>query len=65
MQIVKVDERSQDFEFLLDIVENDPEPRVRHKLLLMLAQNPPFEKGRGSPLDTAKVVDCLWKLIKY
>ena len=64
VKVVRADARTSDWEFLLDIIENDPEARVRHQLLLMLAQNPPFEKGRGSPLDTVAVVHRLWKLMK-
>ena len=65
VELVKADGRSEDLNFLLDIIENDPEPRVRHQLLLMLAQHPPFERGRGHPLDTTSVMERLWKLMKY
>ena len=65
VELVKADGRSEDLNFLLDIIENDPEPRVRHQLLLMLAQHPPFERGRGHPLDTTSVMEKLWKLMKY
>jgi len=65
VEVVKADSRMTDWEFLLDIVENDPEPRVRHELLTLLASNPPFERGRGSRLDTIPVMERLWKLMKY
>ena len=65
VQLVKADGRPEDLNFLLDIIENDPEPRVRHQLLIMLAQHPPFERGRGNPLDTIPVMERLWKLMKY
>ena len=65
VQVVRADSRFDDWKFLLDIIENDPEPRVRHQLLLMLAEHPPFEKGRGSHLDTIPVMERLWKLMKY
>lgn len=64
VELVKADSRMSDWEFLLDIIENDPEPRVRHELLLLLAQHPPFERGRGSRLDTISVMERLWKLMK-
>jgi transcription initiation factor TFIID subunit 2 len=64
VQVVRADSRFDDWKFLLDIIENDPEPRVRHQLLLMLAEHPPFEKGRGSHLDTIPVMERLWKLMK-
>nr|CAG4635921.1 EOG090X00M6 [Eubosmina coregoni] len=63
VQLVKADGRPEDLNFLLDIIENDPEPRVRHQLLIMLAQHPPFERGRGNPLDTIPVMERLWKLM--
>ena len=64
VELVKADGRPEDLNFLLDIIENDPEPRIRHQLLLMLAQHPPFERGRGHPLDTKSVMERLWKLMK-
>lgn len=65
VELVKADSRMADWEFLLDIIESDPEPRIRHELLILLASNPPFERGRGSRLDTIPVMDRLWKLMKY
>nr|CAG4646022.1 EOG090X00M6 [Macrothrix elegans] len=63
VEVVRDDSRTEDLEFVLDLIENDPEPRVRHELLLMLAKTPPFERGRGSRLDTIPVCDRLWKLM--
>nr|CAG4640612.1 EOG090X00M6 [Eulimnadia texana] len=63
VEIVRADGRKEDFDFLLDIIENDPEISVRHELLLMLARKPPFERGRGSPLDIVPVMEKLWKLM--
>ena len=65
VEITKADCRPEDLEFLLDLIENDPEPRVRHELLLMMAKTPPFERGRGNRLDTVAVMDRCWKLMKY
>lgn len=65
VEVVKADSRMTDWEFLLEIIENDPEPRVRHELLTLLASNPPFERGRGSRLDIIPVMERLWKLMKY
>nr|CAH0103828.1 unnamed protein product [Daphnia galeata] len=61
VEVVKADSRMADWEFLLEIIEHDPEPRVRHELLTLLASNPPFERGRGSRLDTIPVMERLWK----
>lgn len=65
VEVVKADSRMADWEFLLEIIEHDPEPRVRHELLTLLASNPPFERGRGSRLDTIPVMERLWKQMKY
>lgn len=65
VEVLRAESRMEDWEFLLDLIENDPEPRVRHQLLLMLAKHPPFERGRGNRLDTIPVMDRLWKLMKY
>lgn len=64
VEVVRADARIDDWEFIIDIIEKDPEPRVRHKLLLLLAKNPPFEKGRGSRLDTIEIADRFWRLMK-
>ena len=64
VEVARADARLDDWEFIIDIIEKDPEPRVRHKLLLLLAKNPPFEKGRGSRLDTIEIADRFWRLMK-
>uniref|UniRef100_A0A131YVQ6 Transcription initiation factor TFIID subunit 2 n=1 Tax=Rhipicephalus appendiculatus TaxID=34631 RepID=A0A131YVQ6_RHIAP len=58
-----VDGNADDLSFLLDIVENDPVPRVRLALLLMLTQNPPFSRRDDSPFNTEELAERLWKLM--
>ena len=64
VEVLRADSRPEDLDFLLELIESDPEPRVRHELLLMLAKNPPFERGRGNRVDTVPVMERLWKLMK-
>lgn len=58
-----VDGNADDLSFLLDIVENDPVPRVRLALLRMLTQNPPFSRRDDSPFNTEELAERLWKLM--
>jgi hypothetical protein len=55
----------EDLEFLLDIAENDPEPRIRHEVLRMLIETPPFELAAGNPVDNPILASRLWNNIKY
>jgi len=60
----RADGTSEDFDFLLDIAENDAEPRIRHEVLRMLIETPPFELAAGSPVDTPALASRLWNNIK-
>jgi transcription initiation factor TFIID subunit 2 len=64
VDFTKVDGRWPDLEFLLDIAENDPEPAVRHQLIRMLVENPPFERSHKHRLDKEELAERLWNLIK-
>ncbi|XP_075220832.1 TATA-box binding protein associated factor 2 [Lycorma delicatula] len=58
-----IDGRWCDLEYLLDVAEEDPDPGVRHALVRMLCNNPPFHPG-GPPhrLDREDLVHRLWNL---
>ncbi|XP_064486844.1 transcription initiation factor TFIID subunit 2-like isoform X2 [Ornithodoros turicata] len=58
-----VDGNADDLNFLLDIIENDPIPRVRVSLLRMLTDNPPFKRKDDSIFNTEELVERLWKLM--
>lgn len=60
-----IDGRWSDLEYLLDLAEEDPDPGVRHALVRMLCNNPPFHPG-GPPhrLDREDLVHRLWNLFK-
>lgn len=64
VDFVRVDGRHDDLEQLLDMVENDPDPRVRHQLVRKLVDIPPFERAQKQRLDAPDLVDRIWNNIK-
>ncbi|KAJ7405005.1 TATA-box binding protein associated factor 2 [Willisornis vidua] len=58
-----VDRSYEELQWLLDMVQSDPVPYIRHKILDMLTKNPPFTKNMESPLCNEALVDQLWKLM--
>jgi len=60
---VRVEGSESDLGHLLALIERDPVPFVRHKLLRMLVDNPPFDKNRDHRNDTHALVERLWKLM--
>ncbi|KAJ8890499.1 hypothetical protein PR048_010008 [Dryococelus australis] len=65
VDFTRVDGRWPDLEFLLDLVDSDPDPSVRHGLVRLLVENPPFERAHRHKLDQDALVHRLWNLIKY
>ncbi|XP_072045257.1 LOW QUALITY PROTEIN: transcription initiation factor TFIID subunit 2-like [Amphiura filiformis] len=60
---VKVETNADILSWLLDIVEQDPVPTVRHTVLHMLIRNPPFKHKEQSALSTDALVERLWTFI--
>jgi len=60
---VKLEGKYDDLGFLLDLIERDPVPSIRHKCVRLLIKTPPFEKGRHHRNDSYKLVERLWNLI--
>jgi len=60
---VKLEGKYDDLCFLLDLIERDPVPSIRHKAVRLLIKTPPFEKGRHHRNDNYKLVERLWGLI--
>jgi len=60
---VRLEGRFDDLAYLIDMVEKDPDPGVRHKLARMMVNNPPFDKGRKHRNDKPNLVEILWKVI--
>jgi transcription initiation factor TFIID subunit 2 len=65
VDFTKVDGKWDDLEFLLDMAENDPHPGVRHRLVRLMVENPPFERAHKHRLDKPEFVNRIWNLIKY
>ncbi|XP_065577950.1 transcription initiation factor TFIID subunit 2-like isoform X2 [Artemia franciscana] len=67
VQILQSDKKREDMEFLLRIVETDPEAYVRHCLVRMMVRQPPFKSDAGRPsynqLDSEALVNRLWGLM--
>lgn len=63
VDFTKVDGKWEDLEFLLDMAETDPHPGVRHRLVRLMVENPPFERGHKHHLDKPELVDRIWNLI--
>ncbi|KAI4499551.1 hypothetical protein M0802_005447 [Mischocyttarus mexicanus] len=64
VDFTRVDGKWEDLEFLLDMAEMDPHPGVRHRLVRLMVENPPFEKVQKHHLDKPELVDRIWNLIK-
>lgn len=65
VDFTRVDGKWEDLEFLLDMIEMDPHPGVRHRLVRLMVENPPFERAHKHRLDRPELVDRIWNLIKY
>lgn len=64
MDFVRADGRWNDLQYLFDLIENDPDPGLRHKLVKLLINNPPFERAHRQRLDVPELVDKIWTNIK-
>lgn len=60
VDFVKNDGRWDDLEPLLEMLETDPDPMLKHKLLRLLIDNPPFERAHQHRLDRPHLVERLW-----
>ena len=62
VDFTRVDGKWEDMEFLLDMIEVDPHPGVRHRLVRLMVENPPFERAHKHRLDRCELVDRIWNL---
>ena len=65
VDFVRADGRLSDLLDILDILENDPDPWLRHKLAELLIKNPPFKRAYRERLDVPDLVERIWTNIKY
>ena len=65
VDFVKVDGELDDLEFLLDMLENDPDQMAKHSLARLLIDNPPFTRcHRNRKLDKEVLVERIWNYMK-
>lgn len=57
---IKVDGKWDDMEYILQLLENDPDPEVRHQLSRLIVENPPFERGKVHRLNREDLRDRIW-----
>ncbi|CAG9763929.1 unnamed protein product [Ceutorhynchus assimilis] len=60
VEFIKADGKQEDQKQILDLIENDPDPGLKHKLTQLLIKNPPFKRAHRSKLDTPELVERLW-----
>lgn len=65
VDFVKVDGRWEDLVHLMDLLENEIDPKARHSLVRLLIDNPPFERARLHKLDKEELVERIWGSMKY
>lgn len=63
VDFTRIDGKWEDLEFILDMAETDPHPGIRHRLVRLMVENPPFEKSFKHRLDRVELVDRIWNLI--
>lgn len=60
VDFVKADGKFEDLLHVLDLIENDPDPGLRHKLADIIVKNPPFKRAHRSKLDIPDLVERIW-----
>jgi len=66
VDFVSVHDSEKDFEWLLDMIDNEPVPRIRHHILQCLITKPPFtKKSPSSRMNNQALVERLWQLMNY
>ncbi|ELT93532.1 hypothetical protein CAPTEDRAFT_221667 [Capitella teleta] len=63
VDFTKVEGSFEIWQWLLEVIEEDPEPYIRHCLIQMICKNPPFQRKEDSSLSTPALVEKLWKLM--
>ncbi|XP_066935712.1 transcription initiation factor TFIID subunit 2-like, partial [Clytia hemisphaerica] len=65
VDFVHVNSSEKDLDWLLDLVEKDPVPRIRHHIVMCLTKSPPFEKKKSvdSVFNNLTLVERLWQLM--
>ncbi|KAG5679292.1 hypothetical protein PVAND_008870 [Polypedilum vanderplanki] len=57
---LKVDGKWDDMIFIIDLLEKDTDPEVRHQLARLIVENPPFERSKGHRLNREELRERIW-----
>lgn len=60
---VRMEGNFKDITHLLNLVETDPDPYVRHKICRFMIENPPFDRARHHRNDKPELVERLWNFM--
>jgi len=60
---IRLEGKFEDLSWMIDMVEKDPVPSIRHSAVRQMIATPPFERGRHHRNDTHRLVERLWGLI--
>lgn len=60
VDFVRADGKFDDLSYVLDLLENDPDSGLRHKLCQILLKSPPFKRAYKSRLDSPLLVEKIW-----
>ncbi|KAK3592160.1 hypothetical protein CHS0354_019451 [Potamilus streckersoni] len=64
VDFIKADVNAMELNWLLDLVDTDPDQYIRYRALALLIANPPFTRTTtDSPLNTEHLVHRLWKMM--
>ncbi|KAG5887800.1 hypothetical protein JTB14_019391 [Gonioctena quinquepunctata] len=63
IDFVRADGKWEDLQNVLDILENDPDSGLKHKLAILLIKNPPFKRAHRGKLDIPELVERIWNNI--
>ncbi|CAH2011710.1 unnamed protein product [Acanthoscelides obtectus] len=63
VDFVRSDGKWEDLSHVLDILENDPDPGLRHNLAGLLIRNPPFKRAHRGRCDVPQLVERIWSNI--
>ncbi|KAL8598547.1 hypothetical protein ACOMHN_051335 [Nucella lapillus] len=65
VDFIRTEASAEQMDFVLNMVENDKDFYIRHRILRMLTINPPFKKLNllHCPLNTDALVERLWKMM--
>ena len=63
VDFIKLEGKFEDLCFVIDIIEKDPVPMIRHMAVRCLVNCPPFERGRHHRNDRPELVDRLYNLM--